>query len=101
MSKTKIYLNDGTEEYIVKKDNFGVPYITFDEIIDSLNEDERYDDSLKLVKELIKDFSDNQNDDIVGYVAIAALTALVKNVDDEAIKKLATGLNIILKDIYD
>ena len=100
MSKTKIYLNDGTEEYVAKKDKYGVPYVTFDEIIESLNMDERYDDSLKLVKEFINDMSQNPSDDRIGYVAIAALTALIKNVDDEATKKLAAGLTLILKDIY-
>lgn len=100
MSKTKIYLNDGTEEYIVQKDKFGVPYVTFDEVIDSLNMDERYDDSLKLVKEFIDDMSKNPYDDRIGYVTINALEALVKNVDDPAVKKIAAGLSLILKDIY-
>jgi hypothetical protein len=32
MKKAKIYLNNGNEEYIVKKDQFGVPYVTSEEI---------------------------------------------------------------------
>lgn len=101
MNNTKIYIGDGTEEYQVKKDKHGTPYITIDDIITSLNCDDRYDTELDLAKEIIKDLSDNQDDDKIGYITIAALTALIKNVDDTAVKKLASGLNIILKDIYD
>ena len=100
MKKAKIYLNNGDEEYIVKKDQFGVPYVTSEEILDSLIADERYDLALDMTKELIKMFGDDKSDDRVGYVAIEALKALIKNVDDEASKKLAAGLILILKDIY-
>lgn len=101
MKKAKIYLNNGDKEYIVKKDQFGVPYVTSEEILDSLITDERYDLALDMTKDLIKMLGDNKSDDRVGYVAIEALKALIKNVDDEASKKLAAGLILILKDIYD
>lgn len=101
MKKAKIYLNNGDEEYIVKKDQFGVPYVTSEEILDSLIADERYDLALDITKDLIKMLGDDKSDDRVGYVAIEALKALIKNVDDEASKKLAAGLILILKDIYD
>ena len=101
MKKAKIYLNNGDKEYIVKKDQFGVPYITSEEILDSLIADERYDLALDMTKDLIKMLGDDKSDDRVGYVAIEALKALIKNVDDEASKKLAAGLILILKDIYD
>jgi hypothetical protein len=101
MKKAKIYLNNGDEEYIVKKDQFGVPYVTSEEILDSLIADERYDLALDMTKDLIKMLGDDKSDDRVGYVAIEALKALIKNVDDEATKKLAAGLILILKDIYD
>jgi hypothetical protein len=101
MKKAKIYLNNGDEEYIVKKDQFGVPYVTSEEILDSLIADERYDLALDMTKDLIKMLGDDKSDDRVGYVAIEALKALIKNVDDEASKKLAAGLILILKDIYD
>ena len=101
MKKAKIYLNNGDEEYIVKKDQFNVPYVTSEEILDSLITDERYDLALDMTKELIKMLGDDKSDDRVGYVAIEALKALIKNVDDEASKKLAAGLILILKDIYD
>lgn len=54
-----------------------------------------------MTKDLIKMFGDDKSDDRVGYIAIEALKALIKNVDDEASKKLAAGLILILKDIYD
>ena len=101
MKKAKIYLNNGDEEYIVKKDQFGVPYITSEEILDSLIADERYDLALDMTKDLIKMLGDDKSDDRVGYIAIEALKALIKNVDDEASKKLAACLILILKDIYD
>ena len=101
MKKAKIYLNNGDEEYIVKKDQFGVPYVTSEEILDSLIADERYDLAFDMTKDLIKMLGDDKSDDRVGYVAIEALKALIKNVDDEASKKLAAGLILILKDIYD
>ena len=101
MKKAKIYLNNGDEEYIVKKDQFGVPYVTSEEILDSLITDERYDLVLDMTKDLIKMLGDDKSDDRVGYIAIEALKALIKNVDDEASKKLAGGLILILKDIYD
>jgi hypothetical protein len=101
MKKAKIYLNNGDEEYIVKKDQFGVPYVTSEEILDSLITDERYDLALDMIKDLIKMLSDDKSDDRVGYIAIETLKALIKNVDDEASKKLAAGLILILKDIYD
>ena len=101
MNKTKIYLGDGIEEYNVQKDKYGTPYVTIGEIIESLNCDDRYDAELDLAKEIIKDLSVNQDDDRIGYVAIAAIDALIKNVDDPAVKAIAKGLNIILKDIYD
>ena len=101
MKKAKIYLNNGDEEYIVKKDQFGVSYVTSEEILDSLITDERYDLALDMTKDLIKMLGDDKSDDRVGYVAIEALKALIKNVDDEASKKLAAGLILILKDIYD
>ena len=101
MKKAKIYLNNGDEEYIVKKDQFGVPYVTSEEILDSLITDERYDLALDMTKDLIKMLGDDKSDDRVGYVAIEALKALIKNIDDEASKKLAAGLILILKDIYD
>jgi hypothetical protein len=101
MKKAKIYLNNGDEEYIVKKDQFGVPYVTSEEILNSLIADERYDLALDMTKDLIKMLGDDKSDDRVGYVAIEALKALIKNVDDEASKKLAAGLILILKDIYD
>ena len=101
MKKAKIYLNNGDEEYIVKKDQFGVPYVTSEEILDSLIADERYDLALDMTKDLIKMLGDDKSDDRVGYIAIEALKALIKNVDDEASKKLAAGLILILKDIYD
>lgn len=101
MKKAKIYLNNGNEEYIVKKDQFGVPYVTSEEILDSLITDEQYDLALDMTKDLIKMLGDDKSDDRVGYVAIEALKALIKNVDDEASKKLAAGLILILKDIYD
>lgn len=101
MKKAKIYLNNGDEEYIVKKDQFGVPYVTSEEILNSLIADERYDLTLDMTKDLIKMLGDDKSDDRVGYVAIEALKALIKNVDDEASKKLAAGLILILKDIYD
>jgi hypothetical protein len=101
MKKEKIYLNNGDEEYIVKKDQFGVPYVTSEEILNSLIADERYDLALDMTKDLIKMLGDDKSDDRVGYVAIEALKALIKNVDDEASKKLAAGLILILKDIYD
>ena len=101
MKKAKIYLNNGDEEYIVKKDQFGVPYVTSEEILDSLITDERYDLALDMTKDLIKMLGDDKSDDRVGYVTIEALKALIKNVDDEASKKLAAGLILILKDIYD
>lgn len=44
---------------------------------------------------------DDKSDDRVGYIAIEALKVLIKNVDDEASKKLAADLILILKDIYD
>ena len=101
MKKAKIYLNNGDEEYIVKKDQFGVPYVTSEEILNSLIADERYDLALDMTKDLIKMLGNDKSDDRVGYVAIEALKALIKNVDDEASKKLAAGLILILKDIYD
>ena len=101
MKKAKIYLNNGDEEYIVKKDQFGVSYVTSEEILDSLITDERYDLALDMTKDLIKMLGDDKSDDRVGYVAIEALKVLIKNVDDEASKKLAAGLILILKDIYD
>ena len=101
MKKQKIYLNNGDEEYIVKKDQFGVPYVTSEEILDSLITDERYDLALDMTKDLIKMLGDDKSDDRVGYIVIEALKALIKNVDDEASKKLAAGLILILKDIYD
>lgn len=101
MKKAKIYLNNGDEEYIVKKDQFGVPYVTSEEILDSLITDERYDLALDMTKDFIKMLGDDKSDDRVGYIAIEALKALIKNVDDEASKKLAGGLILILKDIYD
>jgi len=101
MKKAKIYLNNGDEEYIVKKDQFGVPYVTSEEILDSLIANEQYDLALDMTKDLIKMLGDDKSDDRVGYVAIEALKALIKNVDDEATKKLAAGLILILKDIYD
>jgi hypothetical protein len=101
MKKAKIYLNNGDEEYIVKKDQFGVPYVTSEEILDSLITDERYDLALDMTKDLIKILGDDKSDDRAGYIAIEALKALIKNVDDEATKKLAAGLILILKDIYD
>ena len=101
MKKYKIFLNDGDEEYIVQKDQNGVPYVTSEEIIDSLIADDRYDVALDMTKELIKMFADDQSDDRAGYIAIEALKGLIKNVDDEATKKLASGLILILKDIYD
>ena len=101
MKKAKIYLNNGDEEYIIKKKQFGVPYVTSEEILDSLITDERYDLALDMTKDLIKMLGDDKSDDRVGYVAIEALKALIKNVDDEASKKLAACLILILKDIYD
>lgn len=101
MKKAKIYLNNRDEEYIVKKDQFGIPYVTSEEILNSLIADERYDLALDMTKDLIKMLGDDKSDDRVGYVAIEALKALIKNVDDEASKKLAAGLILILKDIYD
>ena len=101
MKKQKIYLNNGDEEYIVKKDQVGVPYVTSEEILDSLITDERYDLALDMTKDLIKMLGDDKSDDRVGYIVIEALKALIKNVDDEASKKLAAGLILILKDIYD
>ena len=44
--------------------------------------------------------SDDKSDDRVG-IAIETLKVLIKNVDDETSKKLAAGLILILKDIYD
>lgn len=54
-----------------------------------------------MTKDLIKMLGDDKSDDRVGYIVIEALKALIKNVDDEASKKLAADLILILKDIYD
>ena len=101
MNNIKIYIGDGTEEYKIKKDKYGTPYITISEIIESLNSDERYDDEVELVKDIIKNLADNQDDDRIAYIAMAAINVLIKTIDDPVGKKIASALNIILKEIYD
>ena len=100
MNKTKIYLNNGIEEYQLKKDKYGIPYITINEIIDSLTYNNACTVKLELVKEIIKNCANSEDEEIVGQIVVSGINELLKNIDDEAIKKIVSGINIMLKEIY-
>ena len=100
MSKTKIYLGNGIDEYQLKKDKCGISYITINEIIDSLTYDNACIIKLELVREIIKNCANNEDEEIVGQIVVNGINELLKTIDDEAIKKIVSGINIMLKEIY-
>lgn len=58
----KIYLGDEHGNYELKKDDYNIPYVNSEELIQSLIQDLRYDDLMKLCKDLFNACKENKLD---------------------------------------
>lgn len=98
----KIYLGDSEGNYELKRDSNGIPYIESNEIIESFKNDEREDDEVLFIKDLINAMGEYTYTECLEDITITVLDNLHNNLDSYSYgeKCLVKGLLEYLKEKY-
>jgi len=100
--KQRFYLSEFDEngnEYVLKRDKRGVPYVNVEEIIDSIVINEDYDKLEYAISKIIEYFPIALSF-MIPYTAIKLLPHVIKYVDDKPTKYTAQALLSALKTYY-